>query len=368
MIADVLRESSESFLQLASGSLREVQTQATADLEARKTAVEHLVSPLKEKLETLDRNVRDLENAREGAYQALTEQMRGVAQTQERLQQETTRLASALRGTHAQGQWGELQLRRVVEIAGMVEYCDFQEQATVGGPGGEHLRPDLVVRLAGGQCVVVDAKTPLQAYLRAMSTDDEGERDGHLRETAHQVREHMRALSAKAYWEQFSQGPELVVMFLPEPLYLTALRLDPTLIEDAAQQRVFLASPATLIVLLKAVAHGWRQEKMTENARQISVLGRDLHQRIAKLAEHFARLGHELGKAVDAYNATVGSLEGRVLVTTRRFAELGAASTDEIPEVLPIDHAPRALQAPDLTEQLASSAPDAQAALPEPDK
>jgi len=224
----------------------------------------------------------------------------------------------------------------------------------LGPAPADRLRPDLIVRLPGGQSVVVDAKTPMEAYLRASAADGEAERDRYLQDSVRQVREHMRALSTKAYWEQFRQAPELVVMFLPEPVYLTALRLDPTFLEDATQQRVFPASPATLIVLLKAIAYGWRQEKIAENAQRISDLGRDLYQRLAKLATHFAKLGLEIGRTVDAYNAAVGSLEGRVLVQARRFAELGAASSDEIPEISPVDHAPRGPNAPELVEPKAS--------------
>jgi DNA recombination protein RmuC len=346
--ADALRESSESFLQLATTSLREFQTGAVSDLEQRKTAVEQLVTPLRDALDHFDRTVQDIERTREGAYSALNQHLQQVAQTQDQLRQEATKLATALTGTRAQGQWGEMQLRRVVELAGMVDYCDFQEQVAMGGGDRDRLRPDLVVRLPGGRCVVIDAKTPLTAYLAAMGATDDIQRDHYSKESNAQVRAHVRALSAKAYWDLIPNAVEFVIMFLPEPLYITALRVDPALLEDAAQARVVLAGPATLIALLKAIAYGWRQEAVADNARRVSELGRELHQRIAKVSGYFARLGQALAHSVEAYNQAVGSLESRVLVTARRFSELGAGSSEEIEAIAIVDHTPRSLQAPEI--------------------
>jgi len=347
---DALRQNQAAFLQLATATLGKAQAQSASELEARKAAVEQLVQPLQQSLQSFDEAVRTLEQAREGAYQQLTDQVRGLLESQDAFRRETDRLIGAVRGTPVQGQWGELQLRRVIELAGMLAYCDFEVQPSLGGSPRERVRPDVVVRLPGDRFVAIDGKAPLQSYLQGVAAEDEAVRDGFLRESARDVRDHMRMLSAKSYWEQFAQAPELVVMFLPEPLYLTALRLDPTLVEDAVQSGVFLASPATLIVLLKAVAHGWRQEQLAENSRRISTLGRELHDRIAKLAGHINRLGTELRNAVQAYNGMIGALEQRVLVTARRFSELGAFSADEIVEVAPVDEVPRAIQAPEVVE------------------
>jgi len=352
---DALRQNQASFLELAAAKLGEAQAQGTSDLDARKAAVEQLIQPLQQTLQSFDDAVRAIEQARAGAYHELSDQVRGLLESQDGLRRETAKLAGAFRATPVQGQWGELQLRRVIELAGMLEYCDFQVEPTLGGTPRERFRPDVVVRLPGDRYVAVDGKAPLSSYLQAVAVEDDAARERQLQEAAREVREHMRMLSAKSYWEQFAQTPELVVMFLPEPLYLTALRLDPSLVEDAAQSGVFLASPATLIVLLKAVAHGWRQEQIADNARRISALGRELHDRIAKLAGHINRLGHELRSTVHTYNGVIGALENRVLVTARRFSELGAFNTEAIVELDPVDEMPRGIQAPEvLAAQLPS--------------
>ncbi len=346
--ADALRQNQTAFLELATAKLGEVQAHGSSDLEAKQAAVEQLVQPIQQTLQSFNEAVRAIEEARAGAYHDLSDQVRGLLESQDGLRRETAKLAGAFRATPVQGQWGELQLRRVIELAGMLEYSDFQVQPTLGGTPRERFRPDVVVRLPGERYVAIDGKAPLTSYLQAMVIEDDAARELQLQESAREVREHMRMLSAKSYWEQFAQTPELVVMFLPEPLYLTALRLDPSLVEDAAQSGVFLASPATLIVLLKAVAHGWQQEQVADNARRISALGRELHDRIAKLAGHINRLGHELRSTVHTYNGVIGALENRVLVTARRFSELGAYNTEAIAELDPVDEIPRAIQSPDV--------------------
>jgi DNA recombination protein RmuC len=286
---------------------------------------------------------------REGAYQALTTQVRALAEGQGDLRRETSNLVKALRQPAGRGRWGELQLERVVEMAGMLEYCDFVEQVTVEGEDGR-LRPDLVVRLPGGRNIVVDAKTPLTAYLEALETDDDDVRRQRLIEHARQVRDHMTRLGRKAYQEQFETTPELVVMFLPgEMFFSAALQQDAELIEFGVGEKVIPATPTTLIAMLRAIAYGWKQEALAQNAREISELGRDLHERIAVMATHWGKVGRNLGEAVGAYNRAVGSLETRVLVAARRFKDLKAVPEGrEIAPLEQVELLPRALQAPEV--------------------
>jgi len=312
-------------------------------LELRQQAVESLVAPIGESLKKVDEQIRELENSRRQAYGTLTEQVRSLITTQEKLQSETGNLVRALRTPHVRGRWGEIQLRRVVEIAGMLPYCDFVEQETVTTSAGR-LRPDLIVKLPGGKNVVVDAKTPLLAYLDAMAGTDDEVRRQKLAEHAAQVRTHMAQLSSKAYQEQFDPTPEFVVMFLPgETFFSAALEQEPGLIERGVAQKVIPASPTTLIALLKAVAYGWNQEKLARNAKEISALGKELHDRLKNLAGHVESVGKGLDRAVEAYNRAVGSLESRVMVSARKFAELGAPVTDEIATLEPIETTTRNL-------------------------
>jgi DNA recombination protein RmuC len=343
MASDALKSNNSSFLVIAEETLKRFQSQAKGDLDARQKAVADLVAPVRESLNKVDAQIQQMEVARGDAYGELRAQVQSLITTQKELQSETGNLVRALRTPNVRGRWGEIQLRRVVEIAGMLSYCDFTEQESVTTETGR-LRPDLVVKLPGGKNVVVDAKTPLQAFLDAFETNDEETRRACLATHARQVRDHMKTLAGKNYWEQFDPTPEFVVMFLPgETFFSAALEQDSSLIEQGVLSRVIPASPTTLIALLKAVNYGWNQEKLARNAKQISELGKELHDRLRLLAGHITQVGTGLDRAVESYNKAVGSLESRVLVSARKFAELGASVADDIPELAPIETTARAL-------------------------
>jgi DNA recombination protein RmuC len=346
--SDALRQNNKSFLDLAKTSLTEFQQTARLDLDGRQKAIENLVQPLKDSLTKVDGKLAEVEKNRVGTQSALTEQLRSLHQSQHLLQIETGRLVQALRSPNVRGQWGELQLRRVVEAAGMIQYCDFDLKESVDGDG-TRLTPDMIVRLPGGRNVVVDAKVPASAYLDAMESDDEAVRNERLRDHARQVREHVVRLGNKVYWQHFQPAPDLVIMFVPgENLLSVAMQRDPALLEFSLGRNVMLASPLTLMALLRAVAYGWQQEKIARNAQEISDLGRQLYDRIRVMAEHFEEVARGLTRSVDAYNKAIGSLESRVLVTARRLKEKGIPAPEEMPELEVIDHTARALGAPEL--------------------
>jgi DNA recombination protein RmuC len=357
--ADALAKNNQSFLELARAALEAQQAAAKGELEKRQQAIGELVAPVKTSLEKFEQQITGLEKARVDAYATLSEQVRALATGQEQLRGETGNLVKALRAPQTRGRWGELQLKRVVEMAGMLDHCDFFEQENVNTEDGR-LRPDLIVRLPGGKNIVVDAKAPLAAYLDALEAPDEEGKKRKLADHARQVRDHLRKLGQKAYWEQFQPSPDFVVLFLPgEMFYSAALEADPSLIEAGVDSRVILATPTTLIALLRAVAFGWTQQALTENAERISVLGRELYDRIATMAEHWGRVGKNLGEAVGAYNDSVASLERRVLVSARKFRELKVAGDDkDIRDLNPVEALPRAVQAPELLAPESAPVPD----------
>ena len=338
MAADALRKNNETFLELAAGRLGQ-----------KEQAVEQLVQPLKESLAKVDGKIQQLEVARQGAYSELRTQVAELAQAQKELRSETGNLVGALRDRpNVRGRWGEIQLKRVVEMAGMLEHCDFETQKHVATEDGR-LRPDLVVSLPGGKSVVVDAKFAGQAYLESLGAKEDDERLAKLRDHARQVRDHVTKLSHKSYWSQFDQTPEFVVLFIPGETYLSAaLEQDPSLIEDGVNQQVIIATPTTLIALLRAVAYGWRQETIAESARAISELGRDLYTRLGTFTEHVAKVGRGLESAIRSYNEAVGSLESRVLPTARKFRDNGIAPAAELAELDVIDRSIRPVTAAEL--------------------
>jgi len=342
--SDALARNNQAFLDLARSALAETQQAARSDLEMRQQAIVAMVTPVRASLEKVDSKIQELEKARSGAYAALHEQVRSLLETQAQLRAETGKLVTALRTPGVRGHWGEIQLQRVVEMAGMLDHCDFVTQSTIGSDD-VRIRPDLLVRLPAGKTIVVDAKTPLDAYLRAMEAGDEQSRKARFADHARQVRAQIAALGRKSYWEQFDHAPEFAVLFLPgECFFSAALESDPSLIEAGVDQNIILATPTTLIALLRAVAYGWRQEKLAQSAAEISTLGKELFKRLSDMGDHWNRMGRSLERAVEAYNAATGSLESRVMVSARKFAELKTAPLGvEIAELEPVEKIVRAV-------------------------
>jgi DNA recombination protein RmuC len=343
--ADALKSNNQSFLDLARTALNEFQQGARSDLDKRQVAIDALVSPVKASLDKVDEKIAALEKSREHAYGEMRQQFTQMAEVQTQLRDETSNLVKALRQPHVRGRWGEIQLRRVVEMAGMMLHCDFVEQQSADGEDGK-LRPDLIVKLPGNRQIVVDSKAPISAYMEAHEATTDELRKAKVQLHAQLVRRHLEALAKKSYWDQFQPTPEVVVMFIPgEAFYSAALEADPDLLDSGFGQNVIIASPASLMALLKAASYGWRQESIAENAREISQLGQELHARLGVMADHLTRLGRGLSTATDSYNSAIASFESRVLVSARKFKDLGAASQQaEIIELRSVEGGVRRLQ------------------------
>lgn len=349
--SEVLEKSNRSFLDLAKTTLEKYQEGAKGELEKRHQSIVDLMTPVKEALQKVDQDMKLLEKERKGDQQALQEHLKVLVDSERHLRQETSSLVKALRTPIARGRWGEVQLRRVVELAGMLSHCDFFEQQSKEVEDGA-VRPDLLVRLPGGRQVIVDAKVPLEAYLDAMQSQDDKVKESKLKDHARLVRAHLGALSKKAYWEHFQPSPELVILFLPsEAFFSAALEYDPSLLENGAEQRVIIATPTTLIALLRAIAYGWKQESLSRHAEEVSQLGHELYKRLIDMGGHWTKMGRSLSSAVESYNKAVGTLESRVFVSARKFKELGAASSHlEIEELSLVEKIPREMLSSEVSE------------------
>lgn len=342
--SDVLQTTSSSFLELASAKFEKLQEGAKHELGVKHKAFDDLIKPIQESLKEVDKKIVELDKGYNASYHRLTEQLKGMGATCTELQFQTANLSKALRAPQVRGRWGEIQLKRVVELAGMVAHCDFVEQSSVQ-LDDRRLRPDLIVKLPNQRNIVVDAKTPIHAYLEAMETQDDQIKIAKLKDHARHVRTHISQLSSKGYWEQFSPAPEFVVLFIPgEAFFSAALEQDPTLIELGVEQKVILATPTTLIALLRSVEYGWRQEALAKNSKDIVNLGKDLYSRISKMSDHFDTMRKGLENAVDGYNRAMGSFETRVMVSARKFNELEVAVDEELKSPELIDKVPRSLE------------------------
>jgi DNA recombination protein RmuC len=344
LASDALKSSTSEFLKLAESNFKTLHTKASGNLEQREKAVESMVKPIREALEKTDQQIRKMEKERQTAFGSLTQHLQFMAQAQEQLQGETRNLVKALRRPEVRGQWGEMTLKRLAELAGMVEHCDFDQQHSVDTEQGKQ-RPDMVVRMPGSREIIVDAKAPMDGYLAAVEARDDSARLLELQRHARNVRDRVRELSSKGYWQQFPQSPDFVVLFIPGDQFLSsALEVDPKLLEDAMTDKVVLATPSSLVALLRAVAYGWRQEALAENAEHIRSVGQDLYERLSTFAEHLDKLGNHLSRSVDSYNKAVGSFDGRVLPGARKFTEMGIQGKKDLPEPQPVERLPRPVQ------------------------
>ena len=343
-----LRSNNETFLTLAREHLGQHQEKASGDLKQRQQAIEGLLTPIKTALDKTEQQIANIEKDRKEAYGGIREQLIAMSEAQTALQSETRNLVRALRRPEVRGQWGEMTLRRLAELAGLVERCDFEEQTTVDTDEGRQ-RPDMVVNLPNGRQLVVDVKTPLDAYLNAVEAEDDDARELALKRHADNVRQRVSELAKKSYWSQFENSPEFVILFIPGDQFLSAaLQRQPDLLENALHQKVILATPTSLVALLKAVAYGWRQVALEENAKKIQVIGEELYQRLAGFSTHLSRLGRQLGGSVDAYNSAVGSLERMVLPGARKFREMGVAARKDIEDLPPLEQRPRKVESAEL--------------------
>ena len=347
MATEALNSNNEQFLRLAKESLGQFHIKAEGELEKREKAVENLVRPIRDALEKTEKQVERMESGRQQAHGALTKHLETMAESHRLLQSETRNLVQALRRPEVRGQWGELTLKRLAELAGMVEHCDFQEQASVQTDNGQQ-RPDMIVRMPDKREIIVDAKTPLDAYLSAVEAVSDEERKTRLQQHARNVRARIKELSSKSYWQQFRHSPDFVVLFIPGDQFLSAaLDVDHTLIEDALSQNVILATPTSFVALLRAIAYGWRQEVLAENAEVIREVGQDLYGRLATFAEHLSRLGRSLDSSVSAYNKAISSYDSRILPGAKKFTELGVTARKEPPRLEPIERSARHVEAPE---------------------
>jgi DNA recombination protein RmuC len=344
LAGDVLKSNSSEFLKLAESNFKILHNKASGALEQREKAVEGMVKPIREALDKTDQHIRRMEKEREAAFGSLTQHLKFMAQAQEQLQGETRNLVKALRRPEVRGQWGELTLKRLAELAGMVEHCDFEQQRSVDTHTGKQ-RPDMVVRMPGGREIIIDAKAPMDAYLGAVEAQDDNTRALEIQRHARNVRDRVRELASKGYWQQFPQSPDFVVLFIPGDQFLSAaLEVDAKLLEDAMADKVVLATPSSLVALLRAVAYGWRQEALAENAEHIRSVGEELYERLSTFADHLGRLGSLLTRSVESYNKAVGSFDSRVLPGARKFREMGIQRKKDLPEPEPVERLPRPVQ------------------------
>ncbi len=349
---DALKRNNESFLELAKEHLNTQQTKSKGELDQRKQAIESLLKPINESLKQFGEKVGEIEKARVGTYEALKEQVLSLAEGQTKLRSETGNLARALNTPRVRGSWGEIQLKKVVELAGMLEHCDFDQQQSKDRDDGSRARPDMIVKLPGDKQIIIDAKAPLEGFLAALEAESKQEKAAKMKDHARHIRAHIKDLGSRSYWEQFENSPEFVVLFLPgESYFSAALEVDPGLIDEGVQNKVILATPTTLIALLKVVAYGWRQENLAQQSREISKLGKEIYERVSDVATNWASVGKGLKNAVESYNKAINNMESRVLVSARKLRDLPIElSKKEIVIAPPVEVTPRLQNAPELEQ------------------